>query len=146
MKYIAYGSNMSREQMAYRCPGARLLGTGTLHGYRLEFNLHATIVETGNPKDTVPVAVWELTPEHEASLDCYEGFPKYYRKITCTVCMTGGGRLKGMAYQMCREGYRPPTRMYYEGIRDAYKNLGLAPDVERTLITAVKRSFPPCGG
>ena len=28
MKYIAYGSNMSQEQMAFRCPEARLVGTG----------------------------------------------------------------------------------------------------------------------
>ena len=30
MKYIAYGSNMVQEQMAFRCPNARLLGTGWL--------------------------------------------------------------------------------------------------------------------
>ena len=28
MKYIAYGSNMVQEQMAFRCPDARLIGTG----------------------------------------------------------------------------------------------------------------------
>lgn len=30
MKYIAYGSNMIEEQMAHRCPNARLIGTGFL--------------------------------------------------------------------------------------------------------------------
>ena len=60
MKYIAYGSNMNLEQMAIRCPGAKLIGTGLLHGYRLEFNRHATIVPTNKPDDAVPVAVWGL--------------------------------------------------------------------------------------
>jgi len=30
MKYIAYGSNMVQEQMAFRCSGAKLIGTGWL--------------------------------------------------------------------------------------------------------------------
>ena len=42
MKYIAYGSNMVEEQMAVRCPEARLVGTGYISGARLEFYLHAT--------------------------------------------------------------------------------------------------------
>ena len=29
MKYIAYGSNMVAEQMAHRCPGAKLIGTAS---------------------------------------------------------------------------------------------------------------------
>ena len=41
MKYIAYGSNMVEEQMAYRCPNAKLIGTGQLPNHRLEFYLHA---------------------------------------------------------------------------------------------------------
>ena len=43
MKYIAYGSNMVKEQMAYRCPGAKLIGTGYLPNHRLAFYLHATV-------------------------------------------------------------------------------------------------------
>ena len=35
MKYIAYGSNMVQEQMAVRCPDARLIGTGYIAGARL---------------------------------------------------------------------------------------------------------------
>ena len=39
MKYIAYGSNMVQEQMAVRCPDAKLIGTGYISGARLEFYL-----------------------------------------------------------------------------------------------------------
>ena len=31
--YIAYGSNLSREQMRLRTPEARIIGTGILHGW-----------------------------------------------------------------------------------------------------------------
>ncbi len=54
MKYIAYGSNMVQEQMAFRCPDARLIGTGYIAGARLEFYLHATVEKTGDQRNRVP--------------------------------------------------------------------------------------------
>ena len=54
MKYIAYGSNMVEEQMAVRCPEARLIGTGYISGARLEFYLHATVEKTGDKRNRVP--------------------------------------------------------------------------------------------
>ena len=59
MLYIAYGSNMVREQMDYRCPDAKLIGTGYIAGARLEFYLHATVEKTGDMRNRVPVAVWD---------------------------------------------------------------------------------------
>lgn len=35
--YIAYGSNLNIRQMAFRCPGAKLRGTGTVEDYELQF-------------------------------------------------------------------------------------------------------------
>ena len=35
--YIAYGSNMDEEQMAFRCPTATLVGTAIVEGYELMF-------------------------------------------------------------------------------------------------------------
>ena len=32
-KYIAYGSNLNREQMAKRCPDAKVIGSGMLKDY-----------------------------------------------------------------------------------------------------------------
>ena len=80
MKYIAYGSNMVSEQMAWRCLEAKLIGTGYLEGARLEFYLHATVERTALKSDRVPVAVWEINNRDERSLDRYEGFPNYYIK------------------------------------------------------------------
>lgn len=36
-KYIAYGSNLNREQMAKRCPDAKVIGSGMLKDYELLF-------------------------------------------------------------------------------------------------------------
>lgn len=31
--YVAYGSNLNKEQMRYRCPAAKFVGTGIIEGY-----------------------------------------------------------------------------------------------------------------
>ena len=141
MNYIAYGSNMNLEQMAHRCPGARLIGTGRLHGYQIEFNRHATIVEKNSHSASVPVAVWEITRKHERALDYYEGYPHHYRKIACTVDMGGAEHLQGMAYQMCEEDFFPPPIEYFRGIRDAYEDLGLRSEIKQVLQPSLMRSY-----
>ena len=141
MKYIAYGSNMNLEQMMHRCPGAKLIGTGCLHGYQIEFNRHATIVEKNSSSASVPVAVWEITREHERALDRYEGYPHYYRKIACTVDMGGEERIQGMAYQMCERDFFPPAIEYFRGIRDAYEDLELRSEIKQVLQPALMRSY-----
>ncbi len=141
MKYVAYGSNMNLEQMAVRCPGARLVGTGLLRGYQLEFNRHATIVPTNDPGVAVPVAVWEITAQHEDRLDSYEGYPRYYRKLNCTVDLAEGEQIQGMVYQMCTFDYFPPNEAYFAGIRDAYESLGLRSEIKRVLQPALMRSY-----
>ena len=56
--YIAYGSNINPEQMAYRCPNSKAGGTSVIKDHELEFRSYATIV----PKKgaSVPVVIWEL--------------------------------------------------------------------------------------
>ena len=100
MKYIAYGSNMVQEQMAVRCPDARLIGTGYIAGARLEFYLHATVKKTGDQRNRVPVAVWEINDRDERSLDRYEGYPSYYIKERWPVHMSDGSQIEGMIYIM----------------------------------------------
>lgn len=76
--YVAYGSNLNIQQMASRCPGAKLYGTGVIENFELQFKgqphgAFATIA----PKDgaSVPVAVWEISKRNEQALDLYEGIP-----------------------------------------------------------------------
>ena len=140
MKYIAYGSNMEQEQMAFRCPDARLIGTGTISGARLEFYLHATVEKTDNEQDRVPVAVWEISREDERRLDLYEGYPSYYTKETWPVRMGDGTETEGMIYLMQLIRKAPPRGSYYEGIANAYRSLGLEDGIETVLKPARERS------
>ena len=61
--YIAYGSNLSTEQMRYRTPDAKIVGRAILYGWQLVFKVHATIEE--NPKKNTPVLVWEISEADE---------------------------------------------------------------------------------
>ena len=56
--YIAYGSNINLEQMAYRCPHSKVVGTSEIKDFELEFRGVATIVPKENA--SVPVLIWEL--------------------------------------------------------------------------------------
>ena len=82
--YLAYGSNMDVEQMAIRCPRARIIGTGILENWRLMFKgehiptSYATIEEWQGYK--VPFVLWDITRRHEMRLDLYEGYPDFYQK------------------------------------------------------------------
>ena len=141
MKYIAYGSNMVKEQMAHRCPDARLIGTGCIEGAQLEFYLHATVERSRIKGARVPVAVWEITKSDEAHLDMYEGFPNYYVKERRTVRMDDGSQIKGMIYIMKLMRSAPPSPSYYNCIVNAYTDLGLGSQIETVLEPALRRSL-----
>ena len=90
--YIAYGSNLNLEQMADRCPTARVVGATVLDDYQLVFQRVATIVP--RPGAKVPVAIWEIDEECEEALDIYEGYPHLYRKENKEVVVASMTRVR----------------------------------------------------
>ena len=141
MKYIAYGSNMVKEQMAARCPDARLLGVGHIERAQLEFYLHATVKRSRIKGAHVPVAVWELSKDDERHLDLYEGVPHYYKKEKWPARMKDGSEIQGMIYLMNIIRTAPPTASYYNGIFNAYNTLGLGSEIETVFEPALQRSL-----
>lgn len=77
--YLAYGSNLNKAQMAYRCPDAEPIGTSNLHGWHLVFRRGVLTIE---PKkgSFVPIGIWKISDMDERSLDRYEGYPRLYYK------------------------------------------------------------------
>lgn len=56
--YIAYGSNMNIEQMARRCPTAKVVSSGWLEGYGLRFkggSYGSVATVEPSPDDLVPI-------------------------------------------------------------------------------------------
>ena len=122
MIYLAYGSNLHIGQMQRRCPTAEVLGTSTLHGYRLVFNGVATIAP--DPDRSVPVLLWDIKPADEPPLDRYEGDPRLYRRETVQVELNGK-TVDAMVYIMNSKGIEPPSPGYYGIIREGYEMNGL---------------------
>ena len=123
--YIAYGSNLSVDQMAHRCPQATILGTGWLHDYKLEFRTHANVVPAMGEK--VPVLVWNITEADRAALDRYEGFPAYYIRKTVPVEVSGE-TMEAMVYVMTDKKRRlPPSCSYLATILSGYAEFGFSP-------------------
>lgn len=126
--YIAYGSNLSIEQMAMRCPTAKVAGTAMIEGYALVFKTHATIEPDESRK--VPVAIWEIQPEDEKNLDRYEGYPIYYYKadLTFPVKMLETGEtemLTAMVYIMDeKRQVAKPFKDYYLVLEEGYTRFG----------------------
>ena len=131
--YIAYGSNLHLEQMAYRCPTAKVAGASTLKGRRLLFRGGrggAVATVEAHKGGEVPVLVWEITPSDEAALDRYEGWPFLYRKEVVDIELNGKPT-SAMVYIMNTSGqrgeYRPlnqPGAGYYATILEGYMTAG----------------------
>jgi len=90
--YLAYGSNLNRNQMRMRCPGAKPLGTAVIEDYRLLFKgsktgAYLTIEPAAG--HYVPVAVWQVTESDEKALDRYEGYPTFYYKADLKITYKG---------------------------------------------------------
>lgn len=138
--YVAYGSNLNIRQMKYRCPTAKLYGTGTIEDYELQFKGHpegafATIA----PKEgsSVPVAVWEIQPKDEQALDRYEGYPSHYFKQDVPVQLDGE-EVSAMVYIMnLKMDFGRPSPYYYQTVLEGYHNCELDTDV---LVQAVSDS------
>ncbi|GAA5148255.1 gamma-glutamylcyclotransferase [Nocardioides marinquilinus] len=95
--YAAYGSNLDPARMGERCPHSPLQTTGWLTGWRLTFGGEEhgwdgalpTLVQ--DPIDQVFVAVYDVSPHDESTLDQWEQADTgLYRKTKVRVAtMTG---------------------------------------------------------
>ncbi len=143
--YAAYGRFLKIGLMRQCCPYARLVGTGKIEGYELEFrgddyDADATIIE--NEKSTVPVAVWSLGGRAKVNLDYCEYYPSLFRKATIPVKMDDGRTVECMAYVMNQEmGHGIATFHDREDIADGYEDHGFDTDI---LVKALKKSTKLC--
>lgn len=116
--YFAYGANLNKEGMHYRCPQAQMVRSHRLKDWRLSFSGVATIQPS--PGDTVNGAIWAITDECEKSLDTFEGYPTLYRKEYI--------RIRGhevMFYVMNNDAPAEPGIGYLMTIAEGYQDWDL---------------------
>ena len=131
--YIAYGSNLSIEQMKIRTLDAEIVGTGMLKGWRLLFRQFATIKKSA--EFNTPVLIWKISEQDEKNLDRYEGYPKFYIKKDLTLSVTSLegkdlGKISAMIYIMSKKAVQDrsinllPSKYYYSVLYAGYKAFG----------------------
>lgn len=138
MKYLAYGENMDAGIMRSRCKGAKLLGMGTLKGYRLLFKgeeplAYATIEQWDGFE--VPYVLWEITDADERALDRFEGYPHSYQKRTVTVDHDGQKFLAIFYQKDEAEPIGQPMTHYVEVLTAAYECF----DFDRSILAEALR-------
>ncbi|MBR0315369.1 MAG: gamma-glutamylcyclotransferase [Synergistaceae bacterium] len=138
----AYGSNLSISQMAYRCPDAKIIGTGKINDYKLVFRYHADIEKSVG--SYVPVLVWELTAADEKQLDRYEGVKGgYYHQEDVTVLMDDGKQKEVMVYIMNnQETPSLPSPEYFEIIAEGYERFNFDKKILKRALREAKEAEP----
>ena len=127
--YLAYGSNMSEEQMNERCNDHQLVGPVFLKDYCLNFRASSTgYYATLDEKKDHQVAgiLWLISKEDESILDGYEGVESacYYKK---TVSVDWKNEMvDALVYLIpeSREQGQPP-QWYVQRIQTAYERFDL---------------------
>jgi cation transport regulator ChaC len=145
LPYFAFGSNLSREQMRERCPGAIELGCAFAEGFRLSFASHsltwgggvATLLrETGA---RTPGLLFSLTREDRDALDKREGHPFSYLRTRIRVRDARGRYCAAETYLLPDdEPQSIPSRAYIQHIWQAYAALGFE---QALLMNAVARTI-----
>lgn len=134
MLYFAYGSNLNVAQMQHRCPGHVVVGMGALRDHRLAFPI-TSHDWGGGVASVVPshgAVVWgmvyELTDEHLAALDGFEGYQgpddqhNLYDRHAVFVDLTRPDdgsiprRVRAACYFARPSNPAPPSRRYLEAI------------------------------
>lgn len=127
--YVAYGSNLNKEQMKYRCPGARPVYTGFLNNWELIYRGSLTGAYASirrRKRSRVPVVIWEIGISDECSLDRYEGYPHFYYKQNVYVSIPDHPRIRAMVYIMNKQAAPgEPSKRYIDSIYTGYLDFGL---------------------
>ena len=147
--YLAYGSNLNTVEMKYRCPSAKVIGTAEISGWRLLFRGNWMGYLTIEPCEgaCVPVAVWEVSPDDESSLDSYEGFPDFYDKqdMRLPVRETGSREIseRDAFIYIMKERFSPalPSESYLRTCQGGYRTFGFDETVLEEALRATREEI-----
>lgn len=123
--YFAYGSNMSAQQMAERCPGSTASSLASLVAFRFLINERGVATVVPSADDVVHGVLWSTTDEHIAALDGFEGLAKgNYTRETIEVD-TAEGTVDALVYLACHHEPGPPRVGYLETVLGGARAFGL---------------------
>jgi len=124
--YLAYGSNLNLEQMAFRCPDALPVGSAEIQGWQLAFRRGYLTIEPAEGS-AVPVGIWLISEQDEKSLDRYEGFPRFYRKEYIETEIPYYDEARPCLVYIMNDGYpvQKPSPEYLLTVAKGYSDFGM---------------------
>ena len=132
MYYFAYASNLSRQQMAVRCPEAKPKFIARLPHHKLIFagwsrkwrGGHATIRQSRG--DVVMGALYEISERGLRLLDKHEDYPSSYDHLKVKVVTEDGDFVEAVTYIRVEQAEETkPLPEYLAIIQKGYKDWGL---------------------
>jgi gamma-glutamylcyclotransferase len=129
MYYFAYGSNLSKKQMAERCPGGKPKFSAVLPNYKLIFAGWSRHWKGGTASikpfrgEKVKGACYELSESDFKKLDKYEDYPATYDHMNVIVWTEDGDRSEAVTY--IKKIQFPETKMspeYLAVIQQGYRD------------------------
>ena len=132
MYYFAYATNLSRQQMAERCPEAKPKFIATLPNYKLIFagwsrKWHGGVASIKPFRgEKVTGAIYEISERDLRLLDKHEGYPATYNRIDIVAFNEDGEPVKAVTYIKVEQSEETkPSREYVATIQQGYRDWGI---------------------
>ncbi len=126
--YFGYGSNLSKEQMAIRCPESKYYASGTLSGYSWLINTRGYASIKPSDSDFVLGEIFTLSQQDVDYLDIYESVEEgMYLKSSLSV-ETSKGTIDCLVYIASDSTPGIPQDEYIERINLGIKSANLPDD------------------
>jgi cation transport regulator ChaC len=129
MYYFAYATNLSRQQMAERCPEAKPKFIATLPNYKLIFagwsrKWHGGVASIKPFRgEKVIGAIYEISERDLRLLDKHEGYPATYNRIDIVAFNEDGEPVKAVTYIKVEQSEETkPSREYLAIIQQGYRD------------------------
>jgi len=120
--YFAYGSNMDVERMKKRCPDAKKLSDGTLHGWDAFFDEDGVAsIKKSTKNDYVNGVVWEIKKSDIKILDKKEGVKVGDYKESHVNVKTPDGIKKCLVYIALDKKPGKPKKEYVKLVKKGEK-------------------------
>ena len=126
--YFGYGSNLSKEQMAIRCPESKYYASGTLSGYSWLINTRGYASIKPSESDFVLGEIFTLSQQDVDYLDIYESVEEgMYLKTNLSV-ETSKGTIDCLVYIASDSAPGIPQEEYIERINLGIESANLPDD------------------
>jgi len=131
--YFAYGSNMSAEAMAQRCPRSQALGPARLQRHRLAVMREGWLTAVRDPRTSVHGILWDLALADTPALDRYEGLRQGLYAKSVQPVLTAKGPRRALVYFGANAGPGIARPGYIADILAAARVWALPPEAIATL-------------